>query len=417
MHHIVDLHIHSRFARACSKELTLANIDKYCRFKGVHIIATGDFTHPAWFSEIERDLEPSNEGLYKLNGGDNKVNFVLATELSCIYKQDGKVRRIHVCLMTPTIDSVKRLILELERRGCNLRADGRPILGISVSELTRICFDIEPRMYIWPAHIWTPWFAMFGSKSGFDTVEACFGDMTQYIHAIETGLSSDPQMNWRVSQLDNYSIISNSDAHSLRNIAREANMFALPEVTYTALCDAITKKDPKVFLKTIEFYPEEGMYHYDGHRDCEISISPSESRKLNGLCPKCNNKLTLGVMYRVNELADRSEDYNDPNRVPFVKLVELDKIIAESLGIKSRTSKKVVDLYTRLIKDLGPELEILLSSQISDISKVGGERLGDGIARMRDGHISISCGYDGVYGKVNIFNDNNEKSKKQNSFL
>lgn len=413
MPQIADLHIHSRFARACSKDLTLPNLDKYCRIKGVDIIATGDFTHPAWIAEIKRDLEPSNEGFFKLNGSDGKVHFVLATELSCIYKQGDKVRRIHLCLMTPTIESVEKLIQVLEDRGCNVRSDGRPILGIPVDELTKICFDIEPRMFIWPAHIWTPWFAMFGSKSGFDTVEECFGEMTPYIHAIETGLSSDPPMNWRVSQLDRYSIISNSDAHSLPNIAREANVFELPEITYTALCDAIKDMNPKTFLKTIEFYPEEGMYHFDGHRDCDVRLEPAESKKNKGICPKCKKPLTIGVMYRVDELADREEGYVDSQRIPFVKLVELDKIIAECFGIKSRKSKKVQAEFTKLIDAAGPELTILMKHDLNDLKNITSEHIVEGIRRVRDGELFVEGGFDGRYGVVKIFNDSEKEEVKQ----
>lgn len=405
MPQIADLHIHSRFARACSKELNLPNIDRYCRIKGVDIIATGDFTHPAWIAEIKRDLEPANDGFFKLKGSDGAVNFVLATELSCIYKQYDKVRRIHICVMTPTIESVEKLIVALEERGCNLRADGRPILGIPVDELTKICFDIEPCMFIWPAHIWTPWFAMFGSKSGYDTVEECFGEMTPHIHAIETGLSSDPPMNWRVSQLDRYSIISNSDAHSLPNIAREANVFELPEITYSALCNAITGKNPETFLKTIEFYPEEGMYHYDGHRDCNVRFEPQESKKYNGTCPECKKPLTLGVMYRVDELADRPEGYHDPNRIPFVKLVELDKIIAQCFGIKSRKSKKVQAEFTKIIETAGPELNVLMKIDLAQLRDVTTERIIEAIRRVREGELIINGGYDGCYGEIKIWRD------------
>lgn len=400
---VADLHIHSRFARACSKDLNLLNIEKFCQIKGVDIIATGDFTHPAWFSEIKKDLESTENGFYKIKGSNSNVSFVLATELSCIYKKGDKVRRVHICVMTPNIIGVEKLILKLEERGCNLRADGRPILGIPVDELTKICFDCDENMFVWPAHIWTPWFSMFGSKSGFNTVKECFGDMSSKIYAIETGLSSDPQMNWRVSNLDNYSIISNSDAHSLQNIAREANVFDLPNISYNSLVEAIKNKNPKTFLKTIEFYPEEGRYHFDGHRACGVKFEPKETTKNNGICPKCKLPLTIGVLNRVQELADRPENYINSNRVPFIKLIELDKIIASAFGIKSRKSKKVQAEYNLLIQNFGNELNILLNVPIVELQKYSKPIIAEGIKRVRNGEVKIECGFDGEYGKIEIF--------------
>lgn len=405
MQQIIDLHIHSRFARACSKYITLQRIDEFCRIKGVDIISTGDFTHPAWIAEIKRDLEPHHEGLFKLKGSDGKVSFCLATEISCIYKQGDKVRRIHVCIATPTLESVEQLIVALEDRGCNLRADGRPIIGLSVEELTKICLDIEPRMFVWPAHIWTPWFAMFGSKSGFDRVEGCFGEVTDQIFAIETGLSSDPPMNWRVSQLDRYSIISTSDAHSVENIAREATVIDVDEISYTSMVEAIKSNQKDKLVKTIEFFPDEGMYHIDGHRDCDFSCMPTETDSFDGICPVCDKKLTKGVMYRVNQLADRPVDYWDDARTPFVTLVGLEKIIAESFGIKSVKSKKVQTEYHRMIQEYGSELQILMNL---DLKKVQGETshiILEAINRVRNQSVTCSPGFDGQYGKVHIFSE------------
>lgn len=401
---IADLHIHSKYARACSKFLELENIEKYCRIKGVGIIVTGDVTHPGWFSDIKNKLVPHTQGFFKLKGSDGKVHFVLGTELSCIYRRFGKVRRIHVNVLFSNIKSVEKFIIELEKRGCNLKADGRPILGLDVEELTKICFDCDEKAFVFPAHIWTPWFALFGSKSGFDHIGECFGSMTKHIYAYETGISSDPDMNWRVSQLDDFSLISNSDAHSLENIAREANVFDLKTITYDNLISAIKSRDPQRFLGTIEFYPEGGTYHYDGHRACNISLAPNESLKNKLLCPVCKKALTLGVMYRIEQLADRKNGYTDKRFLPFKKLLPLDTIIAQSLGIKSRKSKKVQAYYQNLVNELDSELEILQYAGLNEIAHASTRRIAEGIERVRRGDVTIHPGFDGEYGTITIFN-------------
>lgn len=434
---IADLHIHSRFSRACSPQLTLENIDKTCEIKGVNIVATGDFTHPEWFKEMKENLIEKESGLYVLR--DNKMQrrdealprlkqtrFLCATEISCIYTKSGlgrgealrpKCRRLHVCVLAPNLEAVEKINFSLEKAGCNLKSDGRPIIGMDVIALAKLCWDAHPDCMIIPAHIWTPWFAMFGSKSGFDSIEECWGDISDKIYAIETGLSSDPPMNWRIKNLDNISIISNSDAHSLPNIAREANVFEIDEkkLSYDIICDVIkTCRNPDVrrdsagkFLYTIEFYPEEGMYHFDGHRDCSVSFNPKESKKNNNICPVCKKPLTIGVLNRVEELAspDRPQDYQDSKRVPFKKLIELDKIIAQALGIKSRSSKRVQQEYKNLINNFKNEFEILLHATKDDLTKATLPQIVEGILRAREGRVHITPGFDGEYGKIKIFNE------------
>ena len=413
---IADLHIHSRFSRACSKDLTLENIDKFCQIKGVDVVATGDFTHPRWFKEIKENLMEKENGLYVLK--NNKTRFILATEISCIYTRDNKCRRLHVCILAPNLKAVEKINLSLEKAGCNLKADGRPIIGMDVRDLARICFEVDEKCMIIPAHIWTPWFAMFGSKSGFDNTQECWGEYASKIYAVETGLSSDPQMNWRIKNLDNVSIISNSDAHSLPNIAREANVFEIDKnkLNYNNIYNIIKNKNN--FLYTIEFYPEEGMYHFDGHRDCKFSCEPKESKKLKNVCPVCKKQLTIGVMNRVDELADknRSENYIDKNRASFKKLIELDKIIAESLNIKSRSSKRVQTEYKNLVNNFTNEFEILLNISRENLNKITLPEITEGIIRVRQGKVKIKPGFDGQYGEIKIFN-NNERACFQKSLF
>jgi uncharacterized protein (TIGR00375 family) len=423
MQQIADFHIHSRYSRACSRDLTLANIDKACRIKGIDIIGTGDFTFPDWFKSINEELEEiknvnpptpfakGGAGLYKLkSANDDNVRFILTTELALIYKKGDKCRRIHIVLQAPNREAVKELNDYLGKK-YNIRSDGRPILGMTTEELVKLCLSIHPKFLIYPAHIWTPWFSVFGSKSGFNSFPECFGEYTNNIFAYETGLSSDPEMNWRVSELDKYTLLSNSDAHSLPNLAREANVFDLSanEITYDGLYDAIKNKKSGKLKFTIEFYPEEGMYHYDGHRACNIRFSPAETKKNKGICPVCKKPLIIGVMYRVDELADRPLGFKPDNASGFKKLVELDKIIAESLNIKSRSSVKVQIEYKKLIQNFGNELNILLAEDINNIKAVAGSRLAEGIKRMRSGNIIVLPGFDGQYGEVKIFNDKKER--------
>jgi len=406
MLYIADLHIHSRYSRACSPQLTLANIEATCRLKGVNIIATGDFTHPAWFKEINNQLEEisSGAGLYKLKKAlDAKVKFILSTELSLVYKDAGQVRRIHLVVHAPDLPAAAKLNKYLDKN-FNIRSDGRPILGISAPELVKLVLRVDSRFLIYPAHIWTPWFSVFGSKSGFNSLEECFHGQTEHIYAFETGLSSDPAMNWRVSALDKLSMLSNSDAHSLPNIAREANVIEIPgEPTYQKIYDNLKKR--RGLKMTIEFYPEEGMYHLDGHRDCSFSCEPSFSQKYKNICPVCKKPLVIGVLNRVEELADRKTGFRPKKFVPYKKIIELDKIIAEALGVKSRNSLVVQKQYHAMIKEFGSELFILLDLDLTKLSVVVDHRIIEGIKRMRAGKLIIKSGFDGQYGQINIFPD------------
>lgn len=395
MRQVLDLHIHSKYSRACSPLLTLENIAKICETKGIDVVSTGDFTHPLWFKEIKNNLtEISNSGLYILKKSKIKTKFILGTEVSLVYKDKEKTRRIHLVVQAPNIEAVRKLNDRLGKR-FNLHSDGRPILGISAPEFCALCFSINPNFLIYPAHIWTPWYSVFGSKSGFDSLSDCFAEYTDKIYAIETGLSSDPAMNWRLSALDNLSILSSSDAHSLNNLGREATvMNFLGEVTYQKIYNNI--KNKKNIVMTLEFYPEEGMYYFDGHRSCKFSSAP----KKNITCPVCHRPLTVGVASRVEDLADRNPGIKPLKSTPFKKIIELDKIISEVFNVKSRQSKKVKTEYNKLIKALGSELFILLEA---DLKKINPPLLSLAINKMRCGNIKTKPGFDGQYGEIKIF--------------
>lgn len=413
MKFIADLHIHSKYSRATSKEMNLESLDKWAKIKGIKVMATGDFTHPAWFAEIKEKLEPAEPGLYKLKGSNSGTRFLLSVEISSIYSQGGRTRRIHNLIYAPSIEIVEKINIALGWQG-NIKSDGRPILGISSIDLAKLVFSISDEAIIIPAHAWTPWFSIFGSMSGFDTIEECFGEYANKIFAIETGLSSDPEMNWRLSKLDNISLISNSDSHSAEKIGREANVFDT-ELSFNGIFDAIKSRDPKKFLYTIEFFPEEGKYHYDGHRACGVVMAPEETKKNNKICPKCGKSLTVGVMYRVDELADRPNGFDPKNRVPFKKTVPLIEVISEAMGF-SVISKKTKAEYERLINILGTELNILIDVPIEEIKNKGSVELAEAIDKMRKGNIRIEPGYDGEYGKVSIFSAE-EKGNAQTNTL
>ena len=367
-------------------------------------------------------MEEAEDGLYRLKPeyrvkGDNDVpgtcrkniRFVLSAEVSCIYSKNGRTRKVHHLLLAPAFAAAQRINAALAKIG-NLKADGRPILGLDSKALMKIVLDASPDVLLIPAHAWTPHFSIFGSNSGFDSIEECFDDYSKYIYAIETGLSSDPQMNWRLSALDKITLISNSDAHSLPNLGREANMFNLDiaQTNYDEFFGAIKNKDSELFLKTIEFYPEEGMYHVDGHRACDFSCTPTQTKKLGGLCLKCKKSLTVGVLSQVEKLADRPEGYRPPDAIPYVSLVELDKIIAQALGVKSRKSVKVQAEYEKLIK-YHNEFEILLDLSYDELAKITTPIIVEGIKRVREGKLKITPGFDGEYGRVEIFTDDERK--------
>jgi len=408
---IADLHIHSKYSRACSKELELPNIAKWCDKKGIGICATGDFTHPAWFSDIKNELEETGDGIYELKSKKSPTKFVLGTEISCIYKKNDQCRRLHHNVFFPKIENVQKFNDQLEERGCNIKSDGRPIIGIKSKDLLEIALGINEEAMLIPAHAWTPWFAIFGSKSGYDSIEECFEDLSPHIHAIETGLSSDPAMNWQLSALDNIMLVSNSDAHSLPNLGREANVFDLEEISYKNIFDIIRNHDTKKFLFTVEFYPEEGKYHYDGHRDCKISFSPEETAKHKGICPKCGKKLTLGVMHRVDKLANEKIGRKPENFVPYKNLVPLGEILGEVYG-KGVKTKTVQTAYEEMIEKLGTEFSILLDIPVEEIKKLSGEMTAEAIRRVREGEMIVEPGYDGEYGVVKIFSKEEKEAGK-----
>ena len=412
---ISDFHLHSRFSRATSKEITIKNLVKYAKIKGLDLLGTGDFTHPLWLKELKDNLRGDGSGILKTEDG---FPFILQTEIANIYTQGGKGRRIHNIILAPNFEIVGQINSELAKRG-RLDYDGRPIFGFSCIELVEMMVNISREIEIIPAHAWTPWFSIFGSKSGFDSVGECFGDKSKFIHALETGLSSDPAMNWRLSGLDRYSLVSNSDSHSFWpwRIGREATVFEMKGLTYDNLIKAIRTKEGLV--ETIEVDPSYGKYHLDGHRGCRVCLKPGDSIKTNGVCPVCRKPLTIGVLHRVEELADRPDGFRPEGAIPYKSLIPLSEIISSVLGINQLYSKKVWDVYSKLIKAFGSEFRILLKTPESELKTIN-ERVADAIIRVRDGKVKIVPGYDGVYGSP-VFNDgdgvNMSKSVKRQKSL
>lgn len=422
MRAIVDLHLHSKYSRACSRNLTVPNLAAWARAKGIDVLATSDFTHPGWRKELEAHLEPAEEGLFKVRAGMDAeawegsyarapraadardVRFMLGTELSCIYKQGEKTRRLHLLVLMPTLRAVDALIVGLEDAGCNLRSDGRPILGVSAKEVLDRCLSIDARSMVIPAHAWTPWYSVFGSMSGFDSLRDCFGDLAQHIHAIETGLSSDPMMNWRLSQLDDVMLISDSDAHGLRNLGREANVFDLDMLSYDTITDVLRKRQYERFAYTIEFYPEEGKYHADGHRACGFSCDPAETDRRKGLCPRCGKPLTRGVLGRVHALADHPYGRKPEPRVPYRSIIPLEEIIADALG-KTKAAKPVFAAYAALLENAGTEFHVLLDAPLDQVAAASTARIAEAVGRVREGRCNITPGYDGEFGKVKVFEE------------
>ncbi len=409
---VADLHIHSHYSRATSRDLTFEHLARWAQIKGVHIVGTGDIAHPGWLQEMHDKLEPAEDGLFRLKQdvGDavqaevfpacrGFVRFMLAGEISNIYKRHGAVRKVHNVIFAPTLEAVAKIQLALEKIG-NIRSDGRPILGLDSHDLLEIVLDVDPRCYLIPAHIWTPWFSMLGSKSGFDSVEECFGDLTEHIFALETGLSSDPPMNWRVSNLDGYTLVSNSDAHSPQKLAREATVFHT-EPAYDALFAALHSGDPAAFGGTIEFFPEEGKYHLDGHRKCGVCWEPQTTLAHDGRCSVCGKPVTVGVMHRVETLADRPEGGKPARTHPYASLIPLPEILGEVHGVGPNT-RTVRNAYEKLLSRLGPELTILQDVPLEEIAAAGSERLAHGIGNMRRGKVLAEAGYDGEYGVIRV---------------
>src|SRR3989344_2352533 len=494
MKFVTDLHLHSKYSRAVSQDMTLPKMAEWARMKGIDVLATGDFCHPFWFEQLKNELEETSKGLFRLKTNDTsaslsasqrlmqkkqaldinksaldeEVYFLLSCEISSIYSQGGKGRRIHNLFFFPSLKSVEKFNKELILRGANLRSDGRPIVGITSADLTKIALNIDKKALIIPAHAWIPWFSIFGSFSGFDSISECFGDMAPYIYGIETGLSSDPAMNWQIADLDKRAILSFSDAHSLEKMGREATVFEADELSYDAIYRAIAgpvssfpsvpsinsgqavrvypersrravgnpsrtairnlsnhptiqpSNYPKIAF-TIEFYPEEGKYHYTGHRDCRVSQSPEETAQNGAICPVCGRQLTVGVMHRVEELKTRDTKHvtRDMNgvrwgydekklRPPYVSLVPLGEIIAEALGTAVKT-KGVYEQYKLLVDNFGSEFAVLLKTQIDDLRKVAHPKVVEAIAKVRNGEIKIEPGYDGKFGVVKIWDEVGEE--------
>lgn len=396
MRFVCDFHLHSRYSRGTSNDMGLEHMARWAKLKGISLLGTGDFTHPAWFLELKEKLRPSDlNGLYEFQG----IYFMLTAEVANFFQVDGKGHKMHNLIFSPSLEVSLRINQRLRRLN-SLSADGRPALSVSSLDLLKIVKDISPDAYIVPAHAWTPWFSLFGSRSGFDSIEECFGDASSEIFAIETGLSSDPPMNWRLSALDRVTLISNSDAHSPSRIGREANVFS-EKIDFYEIKRVLQNKDRSKFLFTIEFFPEEGKYHFDGHRFCNVLMSPEESRKHNLNCPVCGKPLTVGVMHRVEDLADRKDGFQPENAIPFKRLIPLDEIIAQVLK-KSPDSVAVQNEYFKLIQTFSSELSVLLDAPIPYLEKMTTLSLSRAIACMREGKVKISPGYDGEYGKIEI---------------
>lgn len=405
---ITDWHVHSKYSRACSKDLELSKIADACRRKGIDVVATGDWTHPEWFSHMREQLREDAPGLYRLHDApEGGTRFMLVTEVSQIYKKGDRTRRIHNLVFSPSLETCERVNAELDRRSFNRSSDGRPIFGMDSADFYKALKEIDERIIVVPAHAWTPWYSVFGSKSGFDSLNECFGDMAPYVYAIETGLSSDPRMNWGVGSLDSVALISNSDAHSLDKLGREANVFDLDEPSYDAFVSVLRERDRSRFLYTIEFFPEEGKYHFDGCATCGFSCDPARTRALGGRCPGCKRPLTVGVESRVEDLSDRPPDSVAPEKVPYKSIVPLREIIADAMAV-GPPSKKVSHEYDRLIDRVGSEFHILLDAEIDSIAREStNSAVAEGVRRVRDGNLRISPGYDGVFGTVRIFDDDN----------
>ncbi|MGH7157100.1 MAG: endonuclease Q family protein [Candidatus Saccharimonadales bacterium] len=420
MVYYADFHIHSRFARATSKNLTLPVLDEFARKKGIGVLGTGDFTHPEWFAEINQLLTPAPEpGLFilKTANADNATRFILSVEISSIYQQGGRGRRIHTVVMLPGLEAATDFNRQLAARGAKLSSDGRPIVGLSCKQIAEMALAAHPQALVIPAHVWTPWFGLLGSKSGFDSLEECFEELTPHILAIETGLSSDPPMNWRLSALDNVALISTSDAHSASKIAREATKFE-GEMSYVGIGKALRRgaparaaerdEAPTKLLGTIEFFPEEGKYHYDGHSAHKIRWSPADTKSNNGVCPVCGRKVTVGVLSRVEELADRPAGFKPPGAPDFWSLVPLEEIIAETEGTKTG-SKKVAAQYQALLQAFGNELTILLDTPLKSIESVSNPIIAEAISRVRRRDLYIEPGYDGEFGTVHVLRDDDRQ--------
>ncbi len=430
---IADLHLHSKYSRAVSQNMDLEEIARWAKRKGIDLVATGDWTHPLWFREIKTKLKESSPGIFQLNG----VKFLLSTEVSSIYKQNNKIHRIHNLILSPSLETSEKIIKKLTNQGVNLLSDGRPIMGISSKNLLELILEIDKNCLLIPAHVWTPWFSLYGSKSGFDSIKECFGEYSQYIYAVETGLSSDPIMNWQIKELEDRSIVSFSDAHSGPKLGREATVFITTnkqtdkkgiEFSYQDIINAI-KQLPNSKLKigyTIEFFPEEGKYHWSGHRQCHIRYSPEELRKKGSLCPICHKPLTIGVENRVIDLSSKTYQKTDllflentaqltfvydkeRKHRPFVSLIPLIEILTE---INNGSSTKALTEYQKLTEEFASEFDILMKKSFDEIEQYGGLKLRQAMEILRKRKVIVDPGYDGVFGKIKVFENNNALNQK-----
>jgi len=408
---IADFHLHSKYSRATSNNMSIEGLAKGAKVKGLQLLGTGDFTHPLWLKEIKQKLAASEaDGLFEYEN----IFFMLTAEVATIFTYEGRTKKVHHVIHVPSFDIAEQINEALEKYG-NLKSDGRPMLTVPAPELVEKIMEISKQIMITAAHIWTPWFSLFGSKSGFNKIEDCYSDQTKNIFSLETGLSSDPAMNWRLSALDKFTLLSNSDSHSPYpwRLGREANVFDLKKVTYQEIFDAIKQKDKKRFLFTIEVEPSYGKYHFDGHRACGIVLTPTEAKKSGNICPICHRPLTVGVLHRVDELADRPEGFIPNDTIPFKSLLPLYEIISAANNVNQLYSQKVVDEQNKILEKFGSEFNILLNMSKEELAKVTSEKIADAIVAVREGKVKYVAGYDGVYGRPVFSDEEFEKIEKQ----
>jgi uncharacterized protein (TIGR00375 family) len=402
---IADLHIHSRYSRATSQRMSINEIARFAKIKGLNLVGTGDFTHPKWLREIQETLAPEQgTDLYKVaSNADSPVRFMLTTEVCTIFNFENASKKIHHVILTPSVEIAVQINDALKRYG-DLDADGRPMLNMTAPHLVEEVMATSSENMVFPAHAWTPWFSIFGAFSGFDSIEECYQDMTKHIHALETGLSSDPPMNWRLSKLDRFALVSNSDCHSFWpwRIGREANVFELERMSYSEVVDAVCSKDPARFKFTIETDPAYGKYHWTGHRNCNVSLSPQEAQKFGNICPVCRRKLTKGVEQRVEELADRPANFRPDNEPGFMRLLPLSEIIATVLGVDSPSTQAVWKIYNLLVGKFGDEYTVLIDAPKAALAEVVEAPIADAVLKVRTGSARVVPGYDGVYGKLDL---------------
>lgn len=412
---IADLHIHSRFSRATSEKMTVAEITRFARIKGLQVVGTGDFTHPRWLDELKHGLrETPGSGLYKpVNETASTVHYMVTGEVATIFPFEGDIKKIHHVILTPSLETASQISDRLAHHG-NLASDGRPIVDMTAPQLVEEIMQVSKQNVVIPAHVWTPWFSLFGAFSGFDRIDDCYQDMTRHIPALETGLSSDPPMNWRLSSLDRFALVSNSDSHSYWpwRIGREANVFELERLTYDEVVDAIRKKDPKRFRCTIETDPAYGKYHWTGHRNCKVSFSLQEAIKFGNRCPVCRRSLTKGVEQRVEELADRPAGFKPDNAISYMHLLPLSEIIATVLGASYPSVHKVWEIYNALVARFGNEYTVLIDAPFEAMSQTVGPQIAEAIIRVREGKVKVIPGYDGVYGQLIISESQTESESK-----